>query len=234
MRNSLSRTLVLGVTAITALAATGAHGAVLLNSGFEALTGVEPTHFAGGKLIDGHASSTANPLASPLIYVTPDPAPLWVADTEAGGTMNPTEGFMPGGALEGEQTGWSSGALLYQTLADDIQPSTRYTFTINIGRPTVSATDFAYRIILNELGLVRAQDYNSVPVAVGEWEPVTLTWDSPAVVTPGSKLTVNFAADAGVVLFDDIEVSSGPSIPEPAMGMLALAHLAAGLIRRRR
>ena len=208
--------------------------AVLLDSGFESLTGSDPVHFAGGSLLDGHLSATANPDAVPGVYLTSDPAPGWVVDTQAGGTMNPTAAYMPGEALGGELVGWSSGALLYRTLADVIEPLTRYTFTVNIGRPTVSTGDFAYRIIMESGGLVRVEDVNSQAIGVGEWGTATVTWDSPAVVPAGARLTINLAADAGVALFDEIEVSAGPSIPEPAMMGLALLPLMMGMRRRGR
>lgn len=208
--------------------AHAARAAVILNSGFE--------DFSEIPLADGQLTSTANPSANPNVYVTSNPAPGWTVDTQAGGTMNPTNAYMPGEALGGQYVGWSSGALIYQVLTDDIQPSTEYVLTVNIGRPTVSTDNFAYRLIMESQGLVDIQDMNTQPIAVGTWEPVTIVWDSPAVVEPGHKLTINMAADQGVALFDNVEVSGGPIpfIPEPAAAMTMLFPIAAGMMNRRR
>jgi hypothetical protein len=228
MKQTISLAILMGMTAgVSLMGPREARGSVILNSGFE--------DFSQIPLADGELTSTANPGASPLVYVTVNPAPSWTVDTQAGGTMNPTNAYMPGEALGGQYVGWSSGALIYQVLSDDIQPSTQYTFTVNVGRPTVSSGAFAYRIIMESAGLVDVQDKNTQPIAVGTWGTATVTWESPAVVEPGHKLTINMAADEGVALFDDVAVSAGPvPFPEPTAALAMIVPGVMGMMRRRR
>src|SRR5690349_3096500 len=109
MRSYISTSLFVSALSLPLLAFLGsARGAVVYNSGFEDLTGSDPSHFSGGVLIDGHASASANPLSNPNIYVTSQPAPSWDVDTQAGGTMNPTDALMPSGPLGGQYVGYSS------------------------------------------------------------------------------------------------------------------------------
>lgn len=210
-----------------------AQAAVIQNAGFEALTGSDPSHFSGGVLIDGHATASANPLSSPNIYVTSDPAPSWNVDTQAGGTMNPTDALMPSGPLGGDYVGYSTGSILSQVMTWDIAPSTRYTLTLGVGHTTL-AGPFAYHVWFSSGGLVLADDNNSAAIPAGQWGMSTVTWDSPADVPAGSKLVVNLASDAGVVLFDSAQVSGGPIAPEPASATLLVAPMLAMIGRRRR
>jgi hypothetical protein len=234
MRQHISRAYLVGAGSLILLGMVGsAQAAVMQNAGFEALTGSDPSHFSGGVLIDGHATASANPLGTPQIYVTSDPAPSWNVDTQAGGTMNPTDAVMPSGPLGGEYVGYSTGSILSQVMTWDIEPSTRYTLTIGVGHTTLSGP-FAYHIWFSSGGLVLADDNNSVAIPAGEWGMSTVTWDSPSDVPAGSKLVVNLASSNGLVLFDSAQVSGGPIAPEPASTTLLVAPVLAMFARRRR
>jgi hypothetical protein len=219
--------------AATLLAVGSARGALVLNPGFEALTGSDLTHFsASGQLLDGHAATKANPLGTPTFVVTPDPAPGWTVDNVPGGTMNPTSTYMPAGALGGQNVAYSTGAIIAQSF--DLEPSTTYTLTVGVGRPNLAATPFAYHVWLSSGGLVRAEDFNSLIIAPGTWGTSTVTWTSPDTVAPGSKYTINLASTDGPVLFDNVQLAGSTSIPEPVTGLLAAAPFLLGLTRRRR
>lgn len=234
MVQHISKTAFVGATILALSAAVStANGAVLFNSGFEDLTGSNPSHFGAGLLLDGHASASSNPSSSAQIYVTADPAPQWSVDTSAGGTMNPTVAIMPPGPLDGQNVGYSNGAILAQVMSWDIEPSTTYSLTIGVGHTTLPGA-FAYHVWLSSGGFVLAEDANGTSIPTGTWGTSTVTWQSPGDVQPGSKLTINLASDDGVVFFDNVQLVGGSIAPEPAATSMLLLPALAALKRRRR
>lgn len=182
--------------------------------------------------MDGHSSASANPFSNASVYVTPDPAPSWSVSTFAGGTMNPTNAYMPPGPLGGQNVGYSSGAVLSQLVSMAIEPSTTYILSVGIGHPTTGT--FSYHIWLTSDGFTLAEDSNSVSVSNSSWGTSAISWISPGDIPSNSKLTVNLAGgDGGVALFDNVQLTAESLAPEPASCTVVLISTALAVLSRR-
>lgn len=235
MRQYISRAIYVGTASLALVMSAGiANGALVLNGGFEALTGSDPSHFSGGQLASGHSSMTLDGSPGPSTYLTSDPAPYWTITRPGAGTMNPSASLMPAGPLEGQNVGYSTGPFLSQNLSLDIAPSTRYILTVGVGRTTLAAGGFAYYTSLSSGGFVLVDDHNSVPIDQGAWGTSTLTWDSPGDVPDGSTLTINLASNGGTVLFDNVQFSAVSLAPEPTIFGVLVAPALVSVMRRRR
>lgn len=236
MRYSILKALsVISAAVGTTFIAQNAHASVLpvSNPGFEDLTGSDPAYFSSGLLLDGHLTASSNPTNNSLIYVTANPIPSWTADTSAGGTMNPASTFITPESTDGQNVAYSSGSIIEQTLTFDILPSTHYILTVDVGHPNLPSVGFNYHVWLSSGGFVLGEDANSVSIPLNSWDTSTVTWDSPGDVPDGSHLTINLASNAGVAVFDHVQIFSGSLAPEPGLCAFLLAPLATLLTRRR-
>jgi hypothetical protein len=125
---------------------------------------------------------------------------------------------------------------LSQTLAYNLQPDTQYTLTIDVsGRSATSINPgTGYSITLyggaSALGAVTPI---TPPTMV--WTPLSATYTSPHVVTPGTPLEIQIAIQVNSTFeqldFDNVTLSATP-VPEPGTWKIAGALLLAPLAFR--
>ncbi len=215
----------------------------IINSGFEepSLAGLEP--------IVGEEIFT---FTTPPGWQLYDPQGLIPTETNLAtsypGVWNPSSAFFAEEAPEGENIGAiflnrspGSGVVgLSQTLADTLQANTEYTLQVAVGNP---GSDFfagfpGYRLEILAGETIIAEDDNTVTIAEGEFETVTLSFattnqESNLGQPLQIRLLNTLESDGLEVNFDDVQLSANSvsleSVPESS-SILSLLLLGMGLV----
>lgn len=181
-----------------------------------------------------------------------DPNSLIPADTNLltsySGVWNPSFIFFTNEAPEGENIGAiflnqapGSGVVgLTQTLTNTLKANTEYTLQVDVGNP--SSSFFAgfpgYKVQLLAGNTLLTEDSNTLAIAEGEFETVTISFTTTAneqnLGTPLQIRLLNTLESNGLeVNFDDVRLSATPlnlkSVPE-SNSILSLLILGIGLV----
>lgn len=129
---------------------------------------------------------------------------------------------------------------VYQTLTATLQPNTLYTLSVYVGYNKISVAGERYYVSLGAgsgtYPTVLAYDSNSIPIAKGNFELITLQYLSPnESLLLGERLQIWLANDSGNVqyhvYFDDVTLTANSAVPLPGAvwflgsGLLGLAGL---------
>lgn len=153
-----------------------------------------------------------------------------------GGTFHPSVRDFPGGAPEGQNTGYSSGGSLSQTLVSPLQAGV-YTLRVEVGDSFFTPFP-GYKIELLAGSFLLAQDNNSLAPANGTFLTSTVMFAATAGdARLGQPLSIRLTSSGSETNFDNIRLDFAPSaVPEPAsvmmLGIGALGLLGYDLRRR--
>jgi hypothetical protein len=153
----------------------------IANSGFEALTGSDPSHFdISGQLLDDHYS-TYGFAGSPNGFSDPDAIPSWTYNGPGGaGTWNVPAQYIPAEAPEGINIAWINlTGTIHQDLNETIQVGCSYTLSVDVGT-LLGISSPGYRIGLYAGEIVLAESLNAVSLVEGGFVTVSVSYDALA------------------------------------------------------
>ncbi|TRV45843.1 MAG: PEP-CTERM sorting domain-containing protein [Microcystis panniformis Mp_MB_F_20051200_S9] len=168
--------------------------------------------------------------------LSPTPSIQGVLDPGLSEPLNPGNQFyglpanLPLGA--GNQIAWSNGGTISQTLSATLQANTRYTLGAFVGRRfSAIFAGYTIRLLAGNTLLSSISNTDSGPTpAQGTFAPVSFTYTSGDIVTPGQQLTIELftpSVTAGQTNFDLITLDAASTIPEPSaiLGLLGFGLL---------
>ncbi len=110
----------------------------IVNPGFEAVTGSDPTFFdSSGKLIGGFYTIDPSQGSTPNAYLTTSPIPAWITYGTAGTANYTGTGLLTVSSTEGQNVAYANGFMgahgsLSQTLATTFQVGLTYTLKVDV------------------------------------------------------------------------------------------------------
>ena len=133
---------------------------------------------------------------------------------------------------DGNQVAYSNGGTIAQQLSAVLQPNTRYTLSVDIGRRKVLPfLGNNIRLLAGDTGLTTLAISNSVTPAAGTFERVTVSYTSGDIGDPliGKPLHIYLSSYGVQTNFDNITLDASP-IPEPSamLGLLGFGLLGIG------
>lgn len=127
--------------------------------------------------------------------------------------------------------------MISQALTDTLQPSTKYTLTLDVGgRNDGLSPGTSYTVSLYA-GASLLGTVTPITPPSGSWTPISLVYNSPSVVSPNNPLDIQISlpieGSAGFVQldFDNVTLDASP-VPEPAIWQIALVLLLTPLVLR--
>ncbi len=198
----------------------------ITNPSFESVTSDSNTAACttGGTLNVG--AYIDNTVATTGGCVDPTPAPGWVMAGDSAGVFRPTSANITSG-VTGNNSAYSNGATITQTLASAAAAAT-YTLQVDIGKRLDTSFN-GYTISLSAGSTVLGSHTSQVSPAAGTFATDTLSVIVPANSTAiGQALTVTLSSAGQQVDFDNVRLSSAPTVPALPTGGAAI--LALGLM----
>jgi hypothetical protein len=152
----------------------------------------------------------------------------------SGGVFNPTTAHFPGEAPEGQNTGFSNGQPLSQTLTIVLAANTTYTLTVLVGDRLDTAFP-GYHVQLLAGSTILSECATCVTPQNGSFSLVTVTYSTGASdPLIGQALSIVLGSDGLQTNFDDVRLDA---VPEPTtIAFLGSGGAVAGVAwcRRRR
>lgn len=146
----------------------------------------------------------------------------------ASGAFNPTVSNFPGGAPEGQNTGFVNAGYLHQDLAAHVLQLGTYTLRVDVGN-RLDSNFPGYRVQLLAGSTVLAEDNNSLSPSEGAFltseVEFTATASDPML---GATLAVRLVSAGVQTNFDNVRLDFAP-VPEPPSAVL-LGSCALGLL----
>lgn len=140
--------------------------------------------------------------------------PGWsVINTGNPGVFNPPSTAF-GSVPDGENTLYSNGGTVIQTLPTSLTPNTTYTLGVSVGKRLdfTNFPGFTIELRAGDSLLASANETNISPPAPGQFERLTLSYTSASSVPAGQRLEIRLKSSGPQTNFDFVTLDSRPSI----------------------
>jgi hypothetical protein len=186
----------------------------------------------------GQAGATSIPITNPgfespvLVNgaFTQTPPTGW----SGGGAFNPTTANFPGEAPEGQNTGYSNGSAISQTLSIVLAANTTYALTVLVGDRLDTAFP-GYHVQLLAGSTILSECATCVTPLNGSFALVTVTYTTGASdPLIGQALSIVLDSDGLQTNFDDVRLDAVPEPSSLALLSSSFGAMAVAWSRRRR